>query len=226
MILRRLSQSLKEQNWTAIWIEFLLLVTGVFLGIQVANWNAERIEQAKTTKILDAFRADMTDYIAVTKLFSDKANKGLANYEAARARGEKPAPYFMRFRGADTTPKSGWQVAQQAGLSELVHPSLMFEIGYYYSELEGIDVKFVRYAVFVETEILPYTDNPEMFYEQAGNLKPEYQQNMQRLREWIADSAVTEASANCLMKRFNAPNRIGKSCRPDYGTFSVKEPKP
>jgi uncharacterized membrane-anchored protein YhcB (DUF1043 family) len=226
MILRRLSQSLKEQNWTAIWIEFLLLVVGVFLGIQVANWNAERIEQAKTIKILDAFRADMTDYIAVTKLFSDKANKGLADYEAARARGEKPAPYFMRFRGSDTTPKSVWQVAQQSGLSDLVHPSLMFEIGYYYSELEGIDVKFVRYAEFVETEILPYTDNPEMFYDQAGNLKPEYQQNMQRLREWIADSAVTEASANCLMKRFNAPNRIGKSCRPDYGTFSVKEPRP
>jgi hypothetical protein len=39
MILRRLSQSLKQQNWTAIWIEFILLIAGVFLGIQVANWN-------------------------------------------------------------------------------------------------------------------------------------------------------------------------------------------
>lgn len=42
MILRLFSQSLKEQNWTAIWIEFVLLVAGVFLGIQVSNWNAER----------------------------------------------------------------------------------------------------------------------------------------------------------------------------------------
>ncbi|MEO8974521.1 MAG: hypothetical protein ABI552_01990 [Casimicrobiaceae bacterium] len=41
MILRRLSQSLKEQNWTAIWIEFVLVVAGVFVGIQVANWNGE-----------------------------------------------------------------------------------------------------------------------------------------------------------------------------------------
>ena len=39
MILRRLSQSLKEQSWTGIVIEFILLVAGVFLGIQVANWN-------------------------------------------------------------------------------------------------------------------------------------------------------------------------------------------
>jgi hypothetical protein len=34
MILRRLTQSLKAQNWTAIWIEFVLLAVGVFLGIQ------------------------------------------------------------------------------------------------------------------------------------------------------------------------------------------------
>ncbi len=44
MILRRLSQSMKEQNWIAIWIEFVLLVLGVFLGIQVANWNQARLE--------------------------------------------------------------------------------------------------------------------------------------------------------------------------------------
>ena len=44
MILRRLMQSLKEQNWTAIIIEFVLLVTGVFLGIQVSNWNQSQAD--------------------------------------------------------------------------------------------------------------------------------------------------------------------------------------
>jgi len=48
MILRRLSQSLKTQNWTAIWIEFILLVSGVFLGIQVSNWNSERLANQKS----------------------------------------------------------------------------------------------------------------------------------------------------------------------------------
>ena len=42
MILRGLAKSLKEQNWTAIAVEFVLLVLGVFLGIQVANWNEDR----------------------------------------------------------------------------------------------------------------------------------------------------------------------------------------
>ena len=59
MILRRLSLSLKEQNWTAIWIEFILLVAGVFLGIQVANWNAERHESARQAIYLDRLHTDV-----------------------------------------------------------------------------------------------------------------------------------------------------------------------
>ena len=45
MILRRLAYNLREQNWTAIAIEFVLLVLGVFLGIQVANWNEARASE-------------------------------------------------------------------------------------------------------------------------------------------------------------------------------------
>lgn len=59
MILRRLSQSLKEQNWTAIWIEFVLLVAGVFLGIQVANWNEDRANQKLAKVLTERLRADL-----------------------------------------------------------------------------------------------------------------------------------------------------------------------
>ena len=52
MILRRISQSLKDQNWTTILIEFVLLVGGVFLGIQAANWNEQRAEDAKAQAYL------------------------------------------------------------------------------------------------------------------------------------------------------------------------------
>jgi hypothetical protein len=63
MILRRLSQSLKEQNWTAIWIEFVLLVAGVFLGIQVANWNADRQSRAQERELLQRLRIEITQNI-------------------------------------------------------------------------------------------------------------------------------------------------------------------
>ena len=59
MILRRLSQSLKEQNWTAIWIEFVLLVAGVFLGIQVSNWNEQRVTDKKAAMFTERLREDL-----------------------------------------------------------------------------------------------------------------------------------------------------------------------
>ena len=58
MILRRLSQHLREQNWTAITIEFVLLVAGVFLGIQVANWNEDRQQAARQSNYLERLHVD------------------------------------------------------------------------------------------------------------------------------------------------------------------------
>ena len=42
MLLRRITQHVQNQNWFAVFIDFLIVVVGVFIGIQVANWNAER----------------------------------------------------------------------------------------------------------------------------------------------------------------------------------------
>lgn len=55
--MRRLSQSLKEQNWTAITVEFVLLIVGVFLGIQAANWNEARSDRV-------AYEAALTRLVA------------------------------------------------------------------------------------------------------------------------------------------------------------------
>ncbi|XUU61251.1 hypothetical protein ACRAQ6_02975 [Erythrobacter sp. HA6-11] len=52
MILRRITRHVREQNWTAIAIDFVIVVTGVFLGIQIGNWTAGRLEQANFERVL------------------------------------------------------------------------------------------------------------------------------------------------------------------------------
>ena len=42
MLLRRVIEHVREQHWTAIAIDFVIVVAGVFVGIQVANWNEAR----------------------------------------------------------------------------------------------------------------------------------------------------------------------------------------
>jgi hypothetical protein len=58
MVLMRLARHLREQNWTSIGIEFVLLVIGVFLGIQVANWNEDRQQAARQAQYLERLGVD------------------------------------------------------------------------------------------------------------------------------------------------------------------------
>lgn len=71
MILRRFAEALKQQNWTAITIEFVLLVLGVFLGIQVANWNAEMIDQHEARDALRRMEDDLRLSISSTKDYAE-----------------------------------------------------------------------------------------------------------------------------------------------------------
>jgi hypothetical protein len=83
MILRRLSGNLKAQNWTAIAIEFVIVVMGVFVGVQVSNGNQARIERAETQRLLMriepeidqiiSFAANTRDYYATTRRFAETA---------------------------------------------------------------------------------------------------------------------------------------------------------
>ena len=45
MILRRLSEHVKAQNWFAVGLDFLIVVAGVFVATQVASWNTARMER-------------------------------------------------------------------------------------------------------------------------------------------------------------------------------------
>jgi hypothetical protein len=59
MILRRLSKHVEDQNWFAVALDFLIVVTGVFIGLQVANWNEARAERIRETRYLERLDAEM-----------------------------------------------------------------------------------------------------------------------------------------------------------------------
>lgn len=42
MILRRVIEHFRKQEWTAIFLDFVIVVVGVFVGLQVNTWNAAR----------------------------------------------------------------------------------------------------------------------------------------------------------------------------------------
>lgn len=61
MILRSITKHVREQNWVAVGIDFLIVVVGVFIGIQVANWNEARLERDRATEYMTRIQADLQD---------------------------------------------------------------------------------------------------------------------------------------------------------------------
>lgn len=59
MLLRRITQHVKDQNWTAIGIDFVIVVLGVFIGIQVANWNDAQLAKQEERDILERLHDDL-----------------------------------------------------------------------------------------------------------------------------------------------------------------------
>jgi len=86
MFLRRIVQSLKTQNWTAIGLELLIVIIGVFIGTQVSNWNQDRNERRETARLLQELQPALTSftdffaaakvYYATTRAYSDQAFAG------------------------------------------------------------------------------------------------------------------------------------------------------
>ncbi len=61
MILRRVIEHVKDQNWTAVALDFVIVVVGVFIGIQVANWNAARQDEHEGREYIDRIQEDLLD---------------------------------------------------------------------------------------------------------------------------------------------------------------------
>lgn len=59
MILRRVMEHVKSQNWTAVAVDFLIVVVGVFIGIQLGNWNDARLDQRAYRDAMTRLAEDM-----------------------------------------------------------------------------------------------------------------------------------------------------------------------
>ncbi|MFY0638552.1 hypothetical protein [Maricaulis maris] len=59
MILARIARALKDQNWLAVGIEFVIVILGVVIGFQVTAWNADRASQVRADAYLDRILVDL-----------------------------------------------------------------------------------------------------------------------------------------------------------------------
>jgi hypothetical protein len=74
MILRRFTKHLSEQNWFAVWLDVIVVVVGIFLGMQVTEWNEDRKETIEEGEYLVRFARDVNIHISLMKNKLEKLN--------------------------------------------------------------------------------------------------------------------------------------------------------
>jgi hypothetical protein len=92
MLLRRIIAHVRKQEWTAIAIDFVIVVVGVFIGIQVANLNDERVNRQRAQGYLERIHDDLGadlelygDRMAFWANVSEYGRAGLTYAETGRA---------------------------------------------------------------------------------------------------------------------------------------------
>ncbi|MFN2275594.1 MAG: hypothetical protein ACK2TX_12195, partial [Anaerolineales bacterium] len=63
MILRRISEHISSQNWFAVAVEFIIVVVGVFMGLQVQDWNEARKARIEETGLLSRLHVETRELL-------------------------------------------------------------------------------------------------------------------------------------------------------------------
>jgi hypothetical protein len=66
MILRSISQHVRDQNWFAVGIDFVIVVFGVYVGLQVQEWSDQRALESSEAQYLAELRDEISHNVKLT----------------------------------------------------------------------------------------------------------------------------------------------------------------
>ena len=149
MILRRAVEHAKTQNWFAIALDFFIVVMGVFIGIEVANWNQVRQDRQEERRYYGQLLADLRGDLEVFA----QAEKRADRYDAAAQLvidrlGGKVPPNASPGQMAMAIHKAGWvyipyasrgtynELVSTGNLGLLRNAELKSEIAHYYASFD------------------------------------------------------------------------------------------
>jgi hypothetical protein len=85
VILRRIVQHLKGHNWVAVGLELVIVVLGVFIGMQVSNWNEARRDRQGEQEYLDRLRQELAVILPQAQASSGELANRMERLDQLRA---------------------------------------------------------------------------------------------------------------------------------------------
>jgi len=149
MLLRRIAQHVKEQNWFAVGIDFVIVVIGVFIGIQVANWNDDQNTRAALEASLERLDEEVSLNIDLIETVLAYYEDGRSDFDTARealnvcavsTEGQEALEALLFDLVADVQPNfvtvSLDQLANEGRYQDLLSPGFQQMFGTYAGRLK------------------------------------------------------------------------------------------
>jgi len=181
MLSRRIREHAAKLNWLGIVVDFVIVVIGVFLGMQASNWNesradAQRGEQYRQ-RLIEDLAANEEDFRQRIVYYRQVHDLGYSTLKDLRRQGSADPVTFLTeaFKAANIFPRSTQRATYQeilsaGAMSSLGEESIRRRIMTYYAGLDMTDRTTQSWPPYRDRlrSIMPYeiqqaiiTDCPE-----------------------------------------------------------------
>jgi len=203
MILRRLAAAIRRQDWFTVLVETMIVVLGVFIGLQVNNWNEARLQRSAERAFLAQLRGEIAESARVLEAQSRYVEKVVAS-------GRRALAYLKG--GEDCTDDCG------ALLVDLFHASQVWGTPYDYTKYQ-------------EAKRLGFPSDPavlariEDFYaylngwDTVNGAAPAYRE---RIRSYITPEAAEQLWTGCMRLPGSQIEELTRDCVDDLDTLDAE----
>lgn len=149
MIIRKITQAIRDQSWASVLVEFMIVVVGIYVGLQANNWNEARIDRKQEQESLERLLSEAENAVAVinqeVELFSRYIDAQRALLEIVTSDESVPEDTTVALNGYATLtfypamvpPRTTYNELLATGGIQLIRSRHLRDmIAMYYAELE------------------------------------------------------------------------------------------
>ena len=151
VLLRRVLTHFRSQDWLAIWLDFVIVVVGIFVGLQADQWNQSRkervLEQQYITSLKSDLISDIEELDRTVELARSRAQLGRLVHAAVEQRSVSvdPNEFIWAVYNTDLLNYPSYtratvdELLSTGNLRLLRNSTLKSEIAAYYTEIKKLE---------------------------------------------------------------------------------------
>lgn len=163
----RIRKHVSSHNWFAVFVDLMIVIIGVFIGMQVSNWNAARIERGEVrayrTQIIDDLIANEQEIAERLHYYRQVRRHALAAMEALDGRAPLDEAFLVNsYQATQVSPirmeRSAYDEMIASGMAKSFgDPAVRRRLSSYYAgtdRLEAASIFSTGYREQIRREMM------------------------------------------------------------------------